>query len=141
MVNGDWRILFPHVIITHLTVVQSDHKPLLLKTNPSVLNRPKTFRFVNMWIRDPWATDIIFSSWNDRVRGSLFFSSIEKIRKTKTVLRVWNKKVFGHVKESIEEKKAIIESLQNQTQTAENLAIENLIQNELDEILKREEIL
>lgn len=78
---------------------------------------------------------------NGQVRGFLPFSFIEKIRKSKIALRVWNKNVFGHVKEFIEEKKAIIESLQNQTQTAENLAIENLIQNELDEILKREEIL
>lgn len=61
---------------------------------------------------------------NGQVRGFPSFSFIEKIRKTKIALRVWNKNVFGHVKEFIEEKKAIIESLHNQTQTANNLVAE-----------------
>lgn len=50
MANEEWKFKFPKATITHLVALISDHKPLLLQTNPPVTPMAKPFRLESMWI-------------------------------------------------------------------------------------------
>ena len=62
MVNAAWKILFPRAKLTHLTAFNSDHRPILLDSNPLFLYRPKPFRFESMWTREASATEVIHAA-------------------------------------------------------------------------------
>lgn len=53
LIIGTWRTCFPNAFITHLTTLNSDHRPLLLDTNPEIHPTRRPFRFETMWSRDP----------------------------------------------------------------------------------------
>ncbi|KAI5653621.1 hypothetical protein M9H77_30808 [Catharanthus roseus] len=93
-----------------------------------------------MLTQDPGVADVINEAWGSTVRRSLTFSFMERIRKTKRALRIWDKNLFGHIKEQIQQK-TMIEALQSQSRTEGVLLADLAIQIDLDEYLKREEIL
>lgn len=101
--NAAWKLLFPKVVITHLTALNSDHKPILLQTNPQMDNNPKSFKFESMWINHVDTGLVIQEAWN---RHKPFLS---KLKNTKLALKEWNKKMYGNVQENI---KNLIESIQ-----------------------------
>lgn len=68
-INDSWRLLFPHSLLTHLPVMNSDHRPILLNTTPIHNSSPKPFCFESMWIQDPTAADVIHA-WNASINGS-----------------------------------------------------------------------
>lgn len=43
--NETWKLMFPHALITHLSALQSDHKPLHLQLNPPTDNLLELFKF------------------------------------------------------------------------------------------------
>lgn len=43
--NADWITTFPNATITYLLALTSDHKPILIQTNPAESNLPKPFMF------------------------------------------------------------------------------------------------
>uniref|UniRef100_A0A803QB80 Reverse transcriptase domain-containing protein n=1 Tax=Cannabis sativa TaxID=3483 RepID=A0A803QB80_CANSA len=49
----EWRILFPNSIVHHLAASGSDHRPILLDTSGGVNGRGRSFKYENMWARDP----------------------------------------------------------------------------------------
>lgn len=94
-----------------------------------------------MRTRDPRAVDVIAEAQNSPVRGSPSYTLTEKIWRTKKALEAQNRDFFGNVKNLITEKRGQIESLQLQQQTEKYIKREAVIQQDLDKILKGEEIL
>lgn len=75
----------------------SDHRPLLLNTNPQALSLPKPFRFEQMWVRDPYCGDIISNAWHSVTEGRPMIRLVHKMKVTKLSLKRWNKLSFDHV--------------------------------------------
>lgn len=48
--NADWVSLFPDTKIYHLPRIYSDHCPILIKTDTTLIRGPKPFRFESMWM-------------------------------------------------------------------------------------------
>lgn len=89
--NANWQIHFPNATIYHLVALNSDHKPLLLDTNPRLQTTPQPFRFESMWTLHPNTGLIISKAWN---RGHTLTS---KLKNTKMALKDWNRRGFGHI--------------------------------------------
>lgn len=51
--NNKWFDMFPQSVVLHLPKFHSDHRPILLKLEESMLGpRQKPFRFLNAWVTD-----------------------------------------------------------------------------------------
>lgn len=135
VVNEEWRLMFPEAKITHLTALQSDHRLLLLHTNPPPPSLPKPFKFESMWIGHQDTTPIIEEAWN---RHTPFLS---RLKTTKLALKEWNTHIFGKIPQNITNLKDSIYELQSQVQDHNTIQAEQSLQHELDEVLKREEAL
>lgn len=139
--NGQWRILFPNASVSHLLAFNSDHRPILLTTNPHPYSRPKPFRFEAMWVRDPTTAVVIENAWNKGNSPLCLPSLMGKIKTTKVALKAWNCKVYGNIHSSIKTIKDRMEILQSLPQTLLYDDLENKAQVELDELLLRERLL
>lgn len=93
--NAEWKFLFSEAVITHLPALNSDHKPILLQTNPPTVSAPKPFKFESMWITHADTGFIIEEEWN-RHRPFPF-----KLKDIKLELKEWYRKVYGNVQETI----------------------------------------
>lgn len=113
--NGDWKVLYPNVVVTHLTAPPLDHKPILINLSPPSSNRLRPFRFEAMWSRDPSAVMVVEKAWQ-KGHGHLTFSYlVSKLKTTKIALKDWNKKLFGHLQSGIQKLKNHIDLIQAQT--------------------------
>lgn len=61
--NFEWNCLFPHVTVTHLPKVKSDHSPILINCDNSVnAQGSKPFRFQATWLTHPGFKEVIVSA-------------------------------------------------------------------------------
>ncbi|PKI46345.1 hypothetical protein CRG98_033240 [Punica granatum] len=139
--NIDWRLLFPKASVLHLPAVSSDHNPLLLNTSREQYRKPKLFKFEEMWIRDPSCSSVVKMAWQEPHFGSPMFILKCKIQSTRKALRRWNRNTFGHVQSQINQLSEDLNSLQQAAPTIGNLALASTIEEKLQELLQREELL
>ncbi|KAI5678664.1 hypothetical protein M9H77_09614 [Catharanthus roseus] len=66
---------------------------------------------------------------------------VTSVKHSKSALRSWNKTVFGNIQSSINSLHSLIDSCQSFTQDSQTLKKEKELQNELDELLKREQLM
>lgn len=110
MANEQWLLQFPEAKIKHLVAIHSDHKPLLLHTNPIIGDLPKPFKFESMWRGHSDIALVIEEAWNRVI------PLLSKLKTTILALKEWNKTVFGNVHARIQNLKHVIQELQAQTQ-------------------------
>lgn len=134
LVNAQWKPLHPHASLLHLTAIHSNHKPLLLNTNPGSHNLPKPFRFEAMWLEHPDTSYIIQAALQ---KGH---SLATKLKNTKVALRKWNKTVFGHISQKTTALRNLVEDLQNGPQDAASISQEQQAVIDLMELEKQEAI-
>lgn len=139
--NIPWCTMFPNASIKHLNAHISDRKPLLLHLLPLQPPHPCPFHFESMWIREPTVRDVVDAAWKQYRQGSPTFTFSSKLYSTKAALKTWNRDTFGNVHSKKLELLALIDLLQNSTQSSSTLFHEEHLQCALDETLKREEIL
>ena len=73
----------------------SDHCALILKSKV-VDWGPKSFRFLDMWHEDKDFDSFIKKKWESyKVQGNNFQMIMDKLKRLKSDLKGWNKKVFG----------------------------------------------
>ncbi|KAL0412514.1 UNVERIFIED_CONTAM: putative ribonuclease H protein [Sesamum radiatum] len=113
--------------------------PLLLDTHPSNRNRPKPFFFEDMWCRDFSCETLIADVWLSYVSGNPILRLHNLLKLLRGELRKWNRRTFGWCQERISSIKQHLETLQESAQTVEVIEMENNLQLELDEQLKRVE--
>lgn len=94
-----------------------------------------------MWLCEESSTMVNDKAWNLTVKGTPSFRLASRIKHTKNKLRQWNKHFFGHMQTSINGLNQQINTLQTLSQTLENLEKEAQLYLELEELLKREEIM
>jgi hypothetical protein len=139
--NIDWRMTFPKAAVIHLGAINSDHNPLLVDTNPTEEFVPRPFRFEAMWTRDPRCGGVIKKAWEAECRGNHSFILCHKQRKTTIALKRWNRDVFGNSHTMIKKLTNQIEENQKLDRTKANSRQEANLQGELNEWLRRNEVL
>ncbi|KAF4371083.1 hypothetical protein G4B88_003012 [Cannabis sativa] len=103
LVNSDWRILFPNAIVKHLSSNGSDHRPLLLDTSGGARCKSRTFKYKNIWARDPRCFWIVKDAWAQRLHHHPMIDFHRKAKKTGQMLKLWNQRQFRNVKRQVEE--------------------------------------
>ena len=105
----DWILTFPSSRIHHLDAYHSDHKPILLNPDSEVnrfYKKRRSFRFEAMWLRDKSCEEVIRDSCGDGMAQPTAWGFNSKVLTCQSNLRVWNKKTFGHVRNSLKQKLA-----------------------------------
>uniref|UniRef100_A0A803PCD7 DUF4283 domain-containing protein n=1 Tax=Cannabis sativa TaxID=3483 RepID=A0A803PCD7_CANSA len=105
LVNSDWRILFPNTIVKHLSSNGSDHRPLVLDTSGGACCKSRTFKYENMWARDPRCFWIVKDAWAQRLHHHPMIDFHKKAKKTGQILKLWNQRQFRNVRRQLEEAK------------------------------------
>ncbi|KAF5475771.1 hypothetical protein F2P56_007541 [Juglans regia] len=103
---------FPNVVCSHLPRSTLDHSPLLIEFNFNPFSYGLApFQFQQVWVDRPEFLDCVQNVWSELVTGMGLF--IAKLKKTKVVLREWNRVVFGRTNVKID-------LLENQIEEVEN---------------------
>ncbi|XP_027090440.2 uncharacterized protein [Coffea arabica] len=97
--------------VQHLGRDPSDHAPLLISAVTRLDNKPKPFRFLNVWTKNTGLLDVIAESWGQPMSGSPLRVLSEKLRVVKQALRAWSKTEFGDIFVAVRQaEKAVMEA-------------------------------
>ncbi|KAF7803052.1 reverse transcriptase [Senna tora] len=86
-----WINLFPNSKVFHLPIAHSDHCPILLNSNPLLLNDPKPFRLEPFWLHHPTFLQTTAYAWsldNNPLSSKLSF--------LKDHLKSWQRSYFDN---------------------------------------------
>lgn len=91
--NIQWKNLFPNTTVVHLPHTHSDHRPILLITNPhtSSQHSPPPFRFQRMWLTHSDLPSIIHQNWSNST------DLVNNVHSVTTALKAWNRDSFGNL--------------------------------------------
>ncbi|XP_019173843.1 PREDICTED: uncharacterized protein LOC109169419 [Ipomoea nil] len=141
LANIEWRLRFPEAQVQHLSMVASDHSPLLVNTCISAsshLNHRMRFKFNAAWTTHPKFQDFIGQMWS--TTGEL---ESEK-KSVAEALQAWNRNVFGNIFQRKNRTLARLKGVQRClcTKVTPNLLrLERKLREELENTLYQEELL
>ncbi|XP_072071919.1 uncharacterized protein [Arachis hypogaea] len=137
--NAEWRTRFPDARVDILTRTHSDHHPMMISLEPSILsNGHRPFWYEVMWSLHPNFKGFINQNWRSKEQLSVALDSLTKD------LRVWNREIFGHIRRQKVRLMNRIGGIQRAASYERNDFLEKLerqLNRELEEILDREKIL
>lgn len=117
-----------------------DHTPILLNT--SVLKKNyKSFKFEEIWARDPNCTLVIKDIWDRLIAGSPSYILSQKLKAIRSGLNIWNKESFGHIQSIIKSLNNQLSQIQSENHYDSSLIKEENLKIYLLEQLRKEEIL
>ena len=119
--------------------MQSVQIPLLIDTNPIDEFLPRPFHFEAIWTRDPRYGEVIKKAWKLEVPGSPTYKLCRKQTNTTSTLKKWNKEVY--CKTRISEISNRLVEVQKDAVSESNARLEAKLQGELEEWLRRNEML
>ena len=85
--NISWRLAFPKATISHLGIINSDHAPILLDTNPNDSFAHVSFRFEVVWLKDERCSAVTKNAWKIKALGSDFIRLYKKQTNTRDALQ------------------------------------------------------
>ncbi|XP_071902324.1 uncharacterized protein [Coffea arabica] len=91
LVNGACSDLLDVISILHLARHPSDHAPLKISFADRSDNKPRPFRFSNVWTTKPELLEVIRQAWNQDVGGSPLRVLCSKLLATRRAIQTWNK--------------------------------------------------
>ncbi|XP_026399972.1 uncharacterized protein LOC113295858 [Papaver somniferum] len=107
----------------------SDHSPLL--GSDAVISRAPNplFRFQKMWLNHPYFLQVIWNTWKEEIYGNPIYIFMNKLKRLKIFLKVWNWEVFGDVKETLKkvEEKVLEETLKSDSDPTNINLLNNLV--------------
>ncbi|KAF9587740.1 hypothetical protein IFM89_004717 [Coptis chinensis] len=101
MCNVAWRNLHPDAKLIHQSTLCSDHKILVLKSNPNMIKLKRPFRFEAMWLSDPSCQNVVKTTIESPCLGSPSFSFFVTLGHCRKALIKWNHEHFGHLEVKI----------------------------------------
>ncbi|GAU33843.1 hypothetical protein TSUD_393510 [Trifolium subterraneum] len=100
MASASWLQLFPQVRLSNLLASYSDHSPILLRCRPIIRTQiNNSFRFENIWLKEPDLEDVVVEVWG--VRENL--KVVDRVTRCANKLQRWGKKKRVRFKEEIDE--------------------------------------
>ncbi|KAA3453419.1 reverse transcriptase [Gossypium australe] len=86
LANDDWISVFAHSLVYHLPRIKSNHRPILLKTNPELsAPRGRPFRFLAGWTKHANFKDLVSNRW--RYSGNM----AETLSNFTSYAKEWNR--------------------------------------------------
>jgi hypothetical protein len=103
--SAPWSTRFPMAIVSHLTGVNSDHCPILLRWRETARQRRSTeskiFRYELMWEKHADFKPFLTSAWEEREKATSMQQLHQKLTDVSGSLEEWGKTTFGHVQREI----------------------------------------
>ncbi|XP_042003901.1 uncharacterized protein LOC121752878 [Salvia splendens] len=104
LVNDAWPQVFEATRVSNLPRVSSDHGPVLARCRgPNRHPGGKAFRFQNMWIRHEGFLNLLRRTWSQPTEAEGLLNLQIKLGRTKQMLKLWNKEVFGNIHANLKE--------------------------------------
>lgn len=139
LTNDAWILTFPQCLVSHFPRVKFDHKPILLKINPTfytAIGRP--FRFLAGWTKHANFPSFVKDKWN--------FSSImaHSLSEFTSHVKKWNRFIYGII---VTHKRNLMKSLLNiqgaldRSSSSRLMQLESEVRDELENLLDYEELL
>lgn len=134
----DWLDKFPDTSVTHLTMLKSDHCPILVEIDRPQIHSQRMFKFQGVWRRHPNFLDLVRDTWNT---NDIVWANKDI---TASKLMDWNQSTFGnihHIKKRLLKR---LEEIQNNLDTVNHsgiIKLERKLRKELEEFLYQEEIM
>ena len=99
----DWLDRFPSTKIFNHTSFVSNHYPLFLQLKERKKDKHygKTIRFEAMWLKDSSCEEIVNSTWEEASTTGSNFLMLKCLDNCRIKLEMWNKSVFGHVRNNL----------------------------------------
>ncbi|KAL9666155.1 hypothetical protein QQ045_000479 [Rhodiola kirilowii] len=138
LANAPWLQLFPNAVVYHLSNFQSDHSPIQLSLRPVRRRSPRLFRYEAMWAKDPRFKELLKSLWDNQASH---YSFLDKLNGIKQPILDSNRKVFGQVDKKLHGLRDELVKLRQSPRTDDNISKEKQLCVEMDEWLRREEIM
>lgn len=91
----DWKIQFDRAGVIHLNSSTPNHSLILLCSVIDHASKPKPFRFLEAWARDPSSERVVHEAWNKRSVHGNRMMTITQIRNTTRAFQSWKKNSFG----------------------------------------------
>ncbi|KAL0399895.1 UNVERIFIED_CONTAM: hypothetical protein Sradi_2332800 [Sesamum radiatum] len=114
--NGQWLALVPETRIMHLPLIHSDHRPLLVDTQPrpatTTTTSKKRFRFEAMWLRSLGYEETVRHAWQSTAGIDPNLTLWEKTKRCRAELIKLERLEFGNVSHCIKEAEKQIETKQ-----------------------------
>ncbi|XP_020597516.1 uncharacterized protein LOC110037259 [Phalaenopsis equestris] len=103
LVNDLWCQYFLYTFVTHLSLVGSDHIPLLISITASELyNSPPPFRYLNMWSDHPSILNTVAEAWHTTLRLDLWSKLVYLPVKVSKALKAWGCSCFAKVFKAVD---------------------------------------
>ncbi|XP_048492374.1 uncharacterized protein LOC125493253 [Beta vulgaris subsp. vulgaris] len=118
VVNDRWMEVFPDSVSMFFPESISDHCPCLVKLLSTSHNKPKPFRFFNMWTQSDRFISKVQEVWQEDVSGVPMFRIVRKLKKLKKSLKELNRDKFADIEKQADE--AYTKLLQAQQQVHED---------------------
>ncbi|XP_071927455.1 uncharacterized protein [Coffea arabica] len=101
LINGSCLEISDVISVIHLARHPSDHAPLKISFADQSDNKPRPFRFLNIWTTKPELLEVIRQAWNQDVVGSPLRVLCSKLLATRRAIQVWNKQHFGNIFDAV----------------------------------------
>lgn len=138
-----WKTRFPMYSVHHKIRFCSDHAPITVDCRSSNShqslpgdNSEKLFRFEKIWMEYEECREVIKKGWGEDYWPAPFE---DRTRSCGVSLDLWGHKEVGKTKREIRKIKERLDFLQQEEQTAENIAEQKSLEADLEELLKLEE--
>ncbi|XP_071901113.1 uncharacterized protein [Coffea arabica] len=109
LVNRKFLDFYVAIFVVHLTRHPSDHTPLKISFASRIDNKPRPFRFLNVWMTKPELLEVIRHAWGQEASGSPLRVLCSKLLATRRAIQVWNKQYFEHVFDAVREVEATVQ--------------------------------
>ncbi|XP_071912315.1 uncharacterized protein [Coffea arabica] len=84
-------------------------------------NKPRAFRFLNVWTSNPGLLDVIHQAWQAESSGSPLKILCSKLLRTRRAIQDWNKGVFGNMFEVVKRAEANVLAAETRTEQDDSM--------------------
>ncbi|XP_027098892.2 uncharacterized protein [Coffea arabica] len=103
LVNAKCLDFSAAISVVHLARHPSNHAPLKISFASLSDNKPRPFRFLNVWTTKPDLLEVIRHAWGQEASGSPLRVLCSKLLAARRAIQVWNKQCFGNVIDAVRE--------------------------------------
>jgi hypothetical protein len=94
--NSDWLTMHPEASLTHLESIKTDHRPILLDTEPQsvVPNNGSTLKFEAKWFKEDSFREIVETAWLSAGEAVGEANVLAKLAHMHASLHAWDKEIL-----------------------------------------------
>ncbi|XP_074305794.1 uncharacterized protein LOC141641015 [Silene latifolia] len=100
LVTDEWLLHFPNTITMFHPEGLFDHCPCTMTLNPDVARNKTTFKYFNMWGKDPGFLKIIQDVWSIPLYGVKMFQLAKRLKLLKKPLKALNSEAYAGIETS-----------------------------------------